>query len=311
MKFSNIFRSNKDTRIRATWRLVITYGVALSSFLLLLVIGQILAERLVPVLQESAFLLPAILAFGVTAISALYASVRLDQRSLQGYGLDFNRVWWRDFGGGALIAVLLIILGSLISLGMGWASVTEILSQGDGAFVLSFVFFFGLIVVQGVFLEVVFRAITIPNIANGLTARSLSSSTALLSAVFVAAILFTLFQVMFAQTPGDLHITVLVVSWLLLGGLLGVSFILTGNLALSLGVLIGYTTTTQIGIAETGAQLAVEPPALVRLNMDLPSSLAAIDGLTIPLFVLGYACILGWVRWTQGHITVDQTLSDW
>jgi membrane protease YdiL (CAAX protease family) len=169
------------------------------------------------------------LVFALLIAAALYLASRvLDHRRMSDYGFHFSRKWWTDLGFG-------LVLGALLLFGVlavGWVNVTGSIAPSPGQpFVATILV--GVVAVAAVAFgeEASYRGYPIKNLAEGVA----RAWWGMVIAVVIPAVFF-----------GVAHVTNENARWLsvfnivIFGLLFGTGYVLTGELALPLGLHFGW-----------------------------------------------------------------------
>ena len=256
-----IFWNQQEQRLRALWRL-------LGQFLLLILVtlplqlvttfiamGFLIARENLPapeatdpnVLQEfiaqSPFLLlvSSIVTLAAIMLSVWLAGRFLDRRPFYDFGLRLNRNWWIDFGFGLFLGILLVSLIFLVQLAAGWISITGTLVTSDpgtgflAAILVPIVTFLAV----GIQEELFSRGYQLQNLAEGFNSKTISPNTAILLATLLSSLVFAALHIL---NPNS---TLFSTFNIFLAGvfLLAMGFILTGELAIPIGVHITWNFT--------------------------------------------------------------------
>ena len=235
-----LFWSPNDRRLRALWRVILHFvlifaGLQITSAILrpLFSGGESNSESGTgPIVNMVALLMTGLVYVVVTIAAAKY----LDRRSFSDYGLVWSTHWRRDLLFGLLLGGLLMGGIFVFELAMGWITIEGMfVTQMPFPFSVAFLIFLVQMTLVGTYEELVFRGYQMKNIAEGLNFGPLSTGTALFLAWIVTSILFGLIH---AANPGATVGTTLKIT--LAGIFLALPFLLTGELALSIGVHIAW-----------------------------------------------------------------------
>ncbi|APW98354.1 CAAX protease family protein [Halobiforma lacisalsi AJ5] len=298
---SRIVRGRDDPRPRAIWRIAV-------PLLTVLVIGA----GVVPGVLSAAFgLEPAppwagLLSNGSAAAVAalvLVGSARaLDRRPIAEYGFDASREWGQQFGIGVLFGGAVLGFAYGIGYAVGSVRIEGVLSPGSvGSLPLGIAAFAVVWLCVGFWEEVVFRGLFVTNATEGLASRSLSPCAATVGAVVVSSVVFGSLHAPASAVPGNASLAGMLVVWTLMGGLLAVTYVLTGRLAAPIGVHFAINfAANNILAAPVPGQPAT--PTIVRTAVTGPGLWHPIGGLPMVIAVAaGYAVLAGWwVRQPDG-----------
>lgn len=298
----------KDRRLRALWRIVAQLAV--------LAVVWPLTEHAFSATDEATEGAPEtyfalaplyLVSAGVVVWSVWFAARYLDRRPPERLGLGGGGRYWLDlsFGvalGGALMAG---IFAAEVTFGLStYAEAPEI--RGDvprWAFVPVTAFAF---ISIGVTEELVFRGYQLTNLAEGLTSRWMSPATAVLLAVALSSGVFGLAH---AANP---HAGLLSTGNIAIGGLmLAAGYVLTGELAIPIGLHIGWNFFQNLLGMPVSGQTRFHFGRLLAREVDGPEwitggSFGPEAGLTgLVAMVLGTLFILVWVRVRRGPLRIQ------
>jgi membrane protease YdiL (CAAX protease family) len=226
---ANLFWNAPEHRLRARWRLLVFFVVLL---VVAVVEGRVragLAGRL-PDLDEG---IVRALVFALLIAALLYLAGRvLDHRRISDYGFHFSRQWWTDLGFGVLLGALLLFGVFAVGLAMGWVTVTGSFAPSPGQpFVATILV--GVVAVAAVAFgeEASYRGYPIKNLAEGLA----KARWGMVIAVVIPAVYFGL-----AHTTNENATWLSTFNIVIFGLLFGTGYVLTGELALSIGLHFGW-----------------------------------------------------------------------
>ena len=173
------------------------------------------------------------LVFALLIAAALYLASRvLDHRRMSDYGFHISRKWWTDLGFGLVLGALLLFGVLAIELAVGWGNVTGSLAPSPGRPFVGTILV-GVIAVAAVAFgeEASYRGYPIKNLAEGVA----RTRWGIVIAVVIPAVFF-----------GLAHATNENATWLstfnivIFGLLFGTGYVLTGELALPIGLRFGW-----------------------------------------------------------------------
>jgi membrane protease YdiL (CAAX protease family) len=329
----NPFYNPAQRRLRAFWRLfiqavlfllgiiVFSTAIVLAAVGIWLATGQIpadvasnpsafsrlIAERMagpswVGLLSGMASLLVMLLTFWV-------ASRFLDRRSFKDFGFHISPAWWRDLAFGLALGALLMALIFAAELAASWVTITGTLpSLGSGVGLAQGL---ALFICVGIYEEMFSRGYQLRNMAEGLNIKWLGPKWALGLGYLLSSSVFGMLHL--ANPNTSLMSTFnLVVA----GLFLGLGFILTGELAISIGLHItwNFFQGNVFGFPVSGAGSSV---ALIAIRQGGPTVWtggafgpeAGLIGLLAIL--LGSVLIVGWVRRTRGRVAWQTHLAEY
>ena len=186
------------------------------------------------------------------------AALVLDRRHVRDYGLDLGLAWALDLTFGFLVGAVLMSGILALFLGAGWATVTGTTRvAGGGSFPAAFALTVVGFVLVAVGEELAVRGYLLSNLAEGL--RALGDRAAVGLAVLGSS---TVFGVLHAANPNATPVSVATIA---LGGvMLGLGFVLTGRLALPVGLHLSWNLFqgSVYGFPVSGVDLGVSAVAL-------------------------------------------------
>ncbi len=233
MKIASLFWNAQESRLRALWRLLIFFvlffvfifvilpGLHLGPFLRSLgASGQLVAD-----------VLPYVLIFGFSWLALWLAARFLDRRPLADYGFHWGRQWWRDFGFGLVLSAFLFFMVFIIELAAGWITITQTfyVSYPGIPFLVAIIGRVLFAIAVGFWESMIFVGYPIRNLTEGL--RSVVGRRAtFLIVLLLPALVFGLAHI------ANPHATLISSAGVAFAGILfGLPYVLTGNLALSIG----------------------------------------------------------------------------
>jgi membrane protease YdiL (CAAX protease family) len=232
-----VLRGRTDGRLRATWRVAVPI---LLAFVGITALGPAVVRTADAGALGQAITGHLLSAAVVTGVLVLSARV-LDDRNVTDYGLDVDRRWVLEFAGGAALGTALVGATLVVGYLAGWVRVVETFSSGDAGALVPWLALFAVgWLCVGYWEEVLFRGIFITNAVEGLSARSLSPRATLASGWLASAVVFGVVHVPFGSVPGQATPVSKLAFWVLMGGLLGLGYVITGRLALPIGLHAAY-----------------------------------------------------------------------
>jgi CAAX protease family protein len=223
---------NAEDRLRAGWRLLFQYllndaGISLLGFVVLSAAALSGGGGGTPppyLLYTGAAL--------VAAASVWFCGRSLDGRLFSGFGLRLDRAWWSDLGFGLVLGASLMTGIFLLQLAAGWVTVTgSFVTAGGGAFFPAILTPVVLFVCVGFYEELVSRGYQLTNLAEGLNGVGVGPGGAIVLAWILSSSLFAFLHLSNpnASALGTLNI-------FLAGMMLGAGYVLTGQLAIPIGL---------------------------------------------------------------------------
>jgi membrane protease YdiL (CAAX protease family) len=310
-------------RFRALWRLVFQYWiyrVAVSIFANLLVVGWLALRsggssgRLAGLAGSPALPLIGGLAGLAGAVLSVWLAVRfLDRRPFRDLGFRLDRGWWLDLCFGMGLGVLLITTVFLVERGLGWISVTGAFeTEGGGApFALYLLVPVITFLCVGFYEETVFRGYELRNAAEGLNYPALGPRGAVVVAwVFSSAF----FGALHAANPNATFLSTL--NIILAGLMLGLGYVLSGQLAIPIGLHVTWNLTQGAvyglpvsGLGGFGASFLSTEQA--GPDLWTGGSFGPEGGLLAPAaMLLGVLLIALWVRLRTGKILLYTPIAE-
>jgi hypothetical protein len=320
MSIQHVFWNSEEDRFRAGWRVLVQTGVWLVLLLIVqTLLNGLILDVLIPDPQgasvgtiqtvRSVLQLVSPLLMGSTV---WLAGRYLDRRSLAGFGLHLDGAWWGDLSFGLLLGALLMTLVFLVERAAGWVRVTDSFVTLEGG--LSFVpgILLALIgyVAVGIGEEMWSRGYILTNLAEGFEGRRMRPAAAIALATVLQGAIFALLH---ATNPNASVVSTF--NLFLIAFLLALGYILTGELAISIGLHItwnffqgnvfgfpvsgGASAQSFIGTEQAG-------PTLWTGGAFGPE--AGLMG--IGALLVGSLLILLWVRLRDGHIQLDREIAE-
>jgi uncharacterized protein len=302
----SVFWNRKETRIRSAFRMVIQLT---AFFFLMKGLSSVFGIPSEVTLDTP---LRMILAMSVVRLLRVVVSVwlvgrLLDRRSFSGFGIRLNARWWQDLGFGLGLGVLLMGTVFLIELAFGWIEVSEVLHIQDNgqSFLVLIIVYSVLFACVGFSEELMYRGYHLTNLAEGFRLGNLNPRYAIAIAVFLSSILFGVFHL------GSPNATPLSIVILFLWGVLAsVAYILTGNLAVSIGTHVTWNLSqgNVFGFPVSGTTFSSDAVAVFSIQQKGPDLwTGGVYGpeaglLGLMAVIVGILLIVGWVRVRQGSI---------
>jgi len=242
--------------------------------------------------------LAAVLVVGVVLSARL-----LDRRPVAGYGLSFDRQWWRSLAVGGAIATAVNAGAFAVAVAAGWATVVGF-AGGAGAlpFPAAMVVVFAYVAVAASWEEFVFRGTMLKNLAEGLDGY-VPNWGIVAAAVLVSSVIFA------ALHGGKVDHVGQYGYYLLAGGIFASVYVLSGDLALPIGFHVFYNVTMS---AVFGLGTSQQPPELVVLDLVGPARWVGEEGLVHVVFAaVGGLLLLAYIRQRDGHLGLADGVTQW
>lgn len=295
------------SRPRATWRILVPFAavLALGVGTTAALTGTGVADLAPPVVLATA---GDVVVAGAALVVLAGAARSLDRRDVADYGFRLSRSWWVDLAAGAVLGVLVVSAAFLASYALGGVVVVETLSSGDADSVAAAALLFALGYACTAFWEEsLFRGLLLTNAAEGLAERGLPARTALFVALAVGAVVFGALHAPLARLPGGTALSWMLVVWTLMGGLLGLGYVLSGELAFPVG--LHFTANLAVVNGYLG-QGSPAPPSLLRTEVTASAPWHPFGGLPFVLAILaGYGLALAWFRWRRGAVSLAESVA--
>ena len=300
-----LFWNRREGRIRALWRLVFQFLLWVALSIMLLLIARKVAPNFAEDTSPQAAHVELVVGFLATLLSVWLVGWGVDKRPLEDFGLHIDRGWWIDLGFGLFLGGFLITLVFLFELVLGWVEITELfVTKSPGAAfpsaILSSIGIFLLISVQE---ELLFRGYIFTNLAEGFYSERFDPRWALMAATFLSSGIFSLLHLNNAHASTNSTISAF------LGGIiLTLGYLLTGELAISIGFHCTWNAFQNAVFGFPVSGEAIATASLVKIKQTGPASwvgdaFGPESGLLVMgTVVFGCALIMLWVRLRRHRI---------
>jgi CAAX protease family protein len=232
-----IFWNAEQRRVRALWRICALLAIFVVSTLVFSLLFGLVAVGLsggsldptataVIVAGSAAALLAALLGIWL-------AGRFLDRRPFADFGFHLVRGWWLDLGFGLVLGALLMSAIFLAERAVGWVAIAGTFWRPNSSqpFALAILAPLSIFLCVGVYEELLTRGYLLRNLAEGFNVRRLSPRAALILAWAVSSAMFGLAH---AANPNATVVSTLSIA--LAGLFLGLGYVLTGELAIPIGI---------------------------------------------------------------------------
>lgn len=313
MRVRDAFWNPAQRRLRAPWR--VPLQVALLAVLAAIGGVPLRMAGLLGALQVAsrgpAGSVVGIVFTGTVAFVGIWlGSHPLDRRPFRDYGFDVDRGWWRDLGFGLALGAGLMTAIFLVELAAGWIEVTGTLrapaarsvASGVAAAVVAYL-------AVGLYEELVMRGYLLRNVAEGLMFFERASAAVALVTASVASSL--VFGVAHALNPAASVASTLGIA--AAGVFLAAGYVLTGDLALPIGVHITWNVFQGpvFGFPVSGSAPAASlvvvrqqgPPVVTGGAFGPEAGL-----LGVAASAAGLAAVAWWVRREDGRVALQDDL---
>lgn len=316
----NIFVISAEKRLRMLWRIVLqtllmvvlvvlpltALGLAVLFFAATARgiqpedFGSLDPNALLQSMPLATALNSILILLGIT-LSIWVAARFIDRRPLADFGLKLDRAWWLDLIFGLFLGAFLMALIFLVELAVGWITVTGTfgsLHHSFGAAMLAQMLIF---LSVGIYEELVSRAYHLTNFAQGF-ANWFNPVAGLLIGYVLSS---SLFGIAHAANPNATLISTF--NIILAGLFLGLGYLLTGRLAIPIGLHItwNFFQGNVFGFPVSGLESSVSfinieqggPALLTGANFGPEAGLIGIAAI-----LLGSVLIALWALWREGSI---------
>ena len=250
----------------------------------------------------------------ITTFLAIWIIGRfLDKRKFADFGFHFNKAWWIDFTFGAVLGIVSMSAIFIFEYYVGWIKITDtfyVAQEGQSFFAPLLVFLF-LFICVSLNEELTSRGFMLTNIAEGLTFKKSGPKVGIILALVISSGIFGLFH---AGNPNATIIAVLNIVFA--GVLLGTAFVLTGRLAIPIGLHItwNFFQGTIFGFpvsgnnfASTASVFAIEQGGPDFWTGGAFGPEAGMLGLLA--MIIGILLILAWTKFREGKVKLFTALA--
>jgi len=283
--------NTEQRRLRAPLRALLP---TVLTFLLLAVLQTAIRARVEHPVRE----LLELTSIAVVLVGAVLLAARIiDRRPVRGFGLSFDRSWWHSFAVGGLVATAINGGALVVSLGAGWATFDGVMrGSGDLSFVPAMGLVFAYIAFAAAWEEFVVRGAMLTNLAEG--------ADGFVSRWMAVGFAVAFSSLVFAFLHGGKITHVSQYGYYLIAGLiLSGAYVLTGELALSIGFHVFYNFTQS---AVFGLGHSQRTPELLAVDIVGPSRWVGEEGLVFVGFaVLGGLLLVAYIRWHDGVLEIN------
>ncbi|WP_241692936.1 CPBP family intramembrane glutamic endopeptidase [Haloarcula limicola] len=240
----------------------------------------------------------------VVLVGAVLLSSRLlDRRPLGEFGLSLDRAWWHSFAAGGLIATGINAGALAVAVGAGWATIAGFTQgSGDLSFAPAVTLVFCYVATAAAWEEVTIRGAMLKNVAEGAEGY-LPRWAAVGLAVCLSTAVFAFLHGGKISAPSQYG------YYLVAGLVLSGAYVVTGDLALSIGFHVFYNFTQSVVFGLGHSQ---QTPELLVVELAGPERWTGEEGLVFALFaVLGGVFVLLYVRRRDGSLRIDDRVTRW
>lgn len=298
-----------ERRPRLLWRLLLFVLIFIGVTLLIQLVAQVItggAGLLAGPAYESVLTL---LIFG---LAIWLAGAIVDRRRFSAFGLRLSHSWWRDLGFGLLLGALLMTLLFVVQLALGWIEISSTFAQNNERvpFAIALLQPVLLFVCVGIYEELLVRGYLFKNVAEGFAFEPLGNRGGVIVAYLFTSILF---GVLHATNPGASLISTINIA--LAGFVLGLGMLLTGELAIPIGMHItwnffqgnvfGMPVSGLPWVGATVLESAETGPDLWTGGVFGPEA----GLMSLIALALGVVLTLAYVRRTHGRVAIADALA--
>lgn len=288
-----VVRGANEARLRASWRFLLA--------LTLLPLVTLLVKVVMPLLGLSG-VIPGgpIQALIFLVLLGMWAWA-IDRRPLTDYGVSLSHQWLLNLlaGLGAVLVAHLLWYG--LCLAAGWTTIELAMTAPQDSLAVGLV---GMVLSLGLNVwvqDTVYYAIVLRTAAEGLKARDLPPTRAATGALLVAVLFFTVIHS--APTPIEL------LDYLLAGIVFGVLYLYTGELALTIGVHWGISATA--GVLFPVASMTDGSPSVFQVTEGLTGVFGTLSANRMPQLVIIFVLLIGWLKWRNGTVNTNTSITQW
>ena len=321
----SVFRDEREGRVRTIWRLLLTglllavttlaFSAALAPIAYLISPGSVGA----PTSTRDAFIPPILLLVGTLAtLAAAFLSIWLacrwlDRRRLSDLGLRLSSAWWGDFWFGLIVSVAAISVAFAIEVAMGWVQITGFGAiEGGATFLTELLMALVTLGAVGVYEELIMRGYVMKNIAEGFNSSESSPTGGVYAGWLLSSVVFALPHI---TNPGASFTGILNIfaSGVLV---LGLGYVLTGRLGLSIGMHIGWNFAQGFifGLPTSGTMIGRYPILMTEQSGPalMTGGAFGLEGGALGTLALIIACAatLIWARRREGRIFAHEEIAE-
>ncbi len=319
-----LFIEESERRLRALWRLLaqfVLFAAATTLFSSLLGFAWTrvhpssasLGAARTGEVSPTFFFIGSLASLAAIFVSLWFAGRFLDRRPFADFGFHLDKGWLLDLFFGMLLGASLMTFIFLTELVFGWVSVTgsfESVMPG-ASFAPEILLATGIFLCVGFYEEMLSRGYLLRNLAEGLNLPGLGPRGAVLAAWLLSS---GVFGVLHAFNPNATPVSTINIA--LAGLLLGLGYILTGELAIPIGLHIawnffegnvyGFPVSGLNPIGATFLTIKQGGPDLFTGGAFGPEG-----GLLEPAAVLlGCLLIVAWTTLRHGKLTLQTRLAE-
>ena len=289
--------NTEQHRLRAPLRALLP---TVLTFMLLAILQAAIRARFDHPVRE----LLELTGIAVVLVGAVLLGARvIDRRLVSGFGLSFDREWWHSFAVGGLVATVINGGALIVSLGAGWATFVGVMrGSGDLPFLPAMGLVFAYIAFAAAWEEFILRGAMVTNLAEG--------ATEVVSRRLAVGLAVTLSTLAFAFLHGGKVTHFSQYGYYLIAGLvLSGVYVLTGELALSIGFHVFYNFTQS---AIFGLGHSQRTPELLAVDIVGPALWVGEEGLVFVGFaILGGLLLAAYIYRRDGTLELDDRITSY
>jgi membrane protease YdiL (CAAX protease family) len=305
-----ILMASDGVRLRLGWRILIVACCFVAVMVVLWLVRRLLGGGTISSLTGLAL-------FPLLTLGAIwFAGHYIDRRAWRAFGFRFDRKWWIDFIFGLSLCLVLAGIMFVVARSLAWVTVAETFKNEKEAYknipfaltlIVAFVAYAGMVLWEGS----LFRGYLMKNLSESLSTSRLGSRGAALLALMLSSIFF---GVLHSGNPnmslmGGLNLIVL-------GVFFGLPYLLTGNLALPIGLHLSWNFSQGVlfGFPVSGQMDKVAVFGLSGGGPDLwtGGEFGPEGGLMGLLAMLaGCALTILWIRISRGRVFQHPSLTEY
>lgn len=300
----NIFWNTVQNRLRAGWRVLIQF-----ILFIVVLLGENIFVDSFGTGWLSIILANLIYLAGGLGLSWLMARF-IDRRAYADFGFHLDRKWWLDLGFGLTLGAFMITGVFLSMRAVGWLTITKTATTNlELPFSLAFLLRVVTYTIVAINEELTFRGYQLKNLAEGFTSKSINSQSAIMLAFLFSSAVFGLAHV---ASPNSTIVSTL--NIILAGLVIGLPYLLTGELGLSIGLHLSWNffQGTVYGFTISGNSPTTHLFSVQQNGPNLwtggafgPEGGLMVLGWTI----VGCLLILLWIKWVRKHVALYTPLA--
>ncbi len=303
----SIFWNSGQSRLRSGYRILIQLALALG-----IGIGiQVLIASLVPNIKFNADspLWIFLALTDIRLISGLFSvwliGRLLDKRPFLSFGFHFNKEWWIDFLFGIGLGIILMTIIFFIEYAAGWIKITDVFHyrSTDQNIIVPLIVVLLVFISVGIQEEITTRGYLLRNLSEGLNFKWLGPNAAIIIAWLFSSALFGYYHL---NNPNATLVSTINIA--IVGAFFGLAYIMTGELAIPIGVHISWNffQGNVFGFPVSGLKIPADVVTFIKVEQLGPetwtgNAFGPEGGLigTIAI-ILGFIFTYIWIRFRKG-----------